>query len=213
MVMKKILIALVFAITAIGAGFAQDYSDIEGFSDFMASGESSSGIGLRAGVYGGFQPTIGGLSEFVFGTMGGGVGVEYDIITIPDTDIAVGASVHAGANIGFIKSDLISSLVNVQAFGGAYVRIPIGMSGFIIQPGLEYGITANFPKVNEEYPGNELKSCYWDQTVQAAVSVRYSPAALDGLLEFEAAPVYTLCTEKSEVLHYIGVRIGVMVNF
>lgn len=209
--MKKFIVALLLCVASASFCFGQsDYSGIEGFDDFYSSNGDK--IGLRVGAYGGFQPVLGGLADYVSVSLGGGISGEYDIITFSDINITAGASAHVGGNVGLLKTDLVSSLFNMQVLAGAYVRVPILDTGFYVQPEIDYGITANFPKVNPEYAGNTLKNCYLDQTIQLALGVRYNPSFADGMLEFEVTPVYTLCTEKGNMLHYVGARVGVMMS-
>jgi len=182
--------------------FAQD-ADLE-FEAAESSSESS--LTMRAGIYFGYTPVIGQMKEVTSGNIGGGAVFEADFLPF------LGAGITAGGNFNPLSTDKLSSLWNLQCSAKIYGRFEL-FSGFFIQPELAYGVFAYFPKKAPDSYG-KLDSCYADQFVQLAASVRYSPEALmNGLMEFELCPYYILSPEAGNINHFAGGRIGILFNF
>lgn len=171
---------------------------------------------IRAGVNIGFEPALGDLSEFVFSTIGGGASVEVGIPLFPSVDNFLlnnfGVSFRTAFNGAIMKDTNIESLFNMRFILGAYTRIPVGDLVTIV-PEIGYGVAVNFPGVRNNNAGI-VKSCYADQIIEVGVGVRFAHEnLLNGNLEFEFTPTYTLCPEENNAAHYLGVRIGALYRF
>ena len=173
---------------------------------------------MKVGVYGSMTPALGELGNYVSSSLGGGVAFEMgmplyigeDAPEIMNIFKRFGFSAHVSGNSNPVKNDLLSSMWNLQATLGIYVRLDLPVSGLAVVPEVDYGMIMNFPKANPAY-GNTLASLYVDQLVQFGIGIRYAPPSLlDRKLEFEVAPTYTLCTEKGNMLQYAGGRVGVL---
>lgn len=169
---------------------------------------------LEVRVGGNFQftPVLGELSDYVSSSIGGGIKAEIDLPVYISDVLEIGVPVNAGFGGNPIKNDLLKSMFNIQFSSGIYGRIMLFDDNFIIQPELDYGMVLTLPTVNKTYP-NELDSVYADQSIQFVLGFRYAPQAIDfGMLEFELAPLYTLCLENNNLVHYLGGRLGVMIR-
>lgn len=171
---------------------------------------NDSNKGIRVGADVKWQPVLGELSNYVSSSIGGGIVAEFDLPVLDVENIVLGIPVHADFGVNPVKSELLKSMMNAQISSGIYGRFLLLDNEFIIQPELNYGISMVFPSVVPGN-GNELDAIYVDQMLQFSLGFRYAPKAInDGFMEFELAPVYTLCLENANVVQAVGGRLGVL---
>ena len=195
-------------------------TDLENTAEENKTSSAAFGLtSLRAGIFGSYTPAIGSLSDYVSSGIGGGLSLECDFPLKagenPSGLVKIlklfGFSFRASGNINPVKVETLSSMWNAQASLGLYARLPLFVEGLYFQPELDYGVVMNFPSLNPAYPDNELSAMYIDQLIQLGLGIRYSnEKILNGRLEFEFAPTYTFCAEKSYSVNYIGGRLGVI---
>lgn len=203
--MKKFF-TLIFVVLLTSQVFAQ--TEVEKKPSFIKD--------VRVGVNAGFEPALGDLSEFVFSTIGGGASVEVGIPLFPKINNFLlnnfGVSFRTAFNGAIMKDTNIASLFNMRFILGVYTRIPLGNVVTLV-PEIGYGIAVNFPGLKNKDAGI-VQPCYADQVIQVGVGVRFAhEKLLNGNLEFEITPTYTLCPETNNAAHYLGARIGALYRF
>lgn len=193
--MRKIFGIILAVLLFTSAGYSQK---INGEFEFRLGGNFQ------------YMPVLGELSNYSSSSIGGGVKAEFDLPVFISDIFEIGIPVNASFGANLLKTDLLKSMMNMQFTSGFYGRFTLLYGNLIIQPELDYGLALTLPKVNPLYP-NEMASVYADQSFQVVVGFRYAPEEIDfGLMEFELAPVYTLCIENKKLVHYIGGKVGVM---
>ncbi len=197
--MKKFLLISFLALAVSGMLYAETSDN--------SSGES----GLSLGAFVEYQPAMGPLADYVEASFGGGVVVEYILPFLSNDGFSLGISGHVSGNVNPVSSELLSFMWNIKGAAGIFAKIHLGQTAFYLVPEVSYGAVINFPTTNPKYE-NELAAMYVDQMIQVAAGIRFNPSFLGGKLEFEAAPVYTLCTEQTEMVHYLGARVGFLIK-
>ncbi|MCQ2241107.1 hypothetical protein [Treponema sp.] len=219
--MKKILALIITFSISLGLVFAQEAQDVNAAD--TENNEKYLGFinDMRAGAFFNFEPAAGELSEFVFSSIGGGTSFEAGIpLPLFSQNTVIhgllenfGASFRMTFDGGIMKGTSIDSLFTMRYTLGAYTRIPLPWNMFSIVPEIDYGLVFNFPKasgVGAKY----VESVYVDQILQLGAGVRFShPEMLNGNLEFEFTPTYSLSPESGSSVHYIGFRLGVLYKF
>lgn len=166
---------------------------------------------MRVGAFFNFEPAAGDLSEFVKSSIGGGASFEAGI-PLPFLE-NFGLTFRMTFDGGIMKDSSLDSLFSMRYTFGAYTRIPFAGNMFAVVPEINYGLLLNLPKVSGN--GSEsLKNVYVDQLLQFGAGLRFShPDMLNGKLEFEFTPTYSLSPELGSLIHYIGFRAGALYRF
>ncbi|MBQ0051980.1 MAG: hypothetical protein KBT11_07950 [Treponema sp.] len=219
--MKKILALILTFSIFLGFGFAQETQGT------TAAKSESNGkyLGLikdmRAGAFFNFEPAAGDLREFVSSTIGGGASFEAGIPLPLFGEIPFvhgllenfGASFRMAFDGGIMKDTHIDSIFSMRYTLGAYTRIPLPGNLFTIVPEFDYGFAVNLPKASGD-GSKYVNSVYVDQIMQFGAGVRFShPRMVNGDLEFEFTPTYSLSPESTSSVHYIGFRLGALYKF
>lgn len=216
--MKKILALILTLSISLGFAFAQDAKAEEVASNGKYLGFIKD---MRAGAFFNFEPAAGGLHEFVFSTIGGGASFEAGVpLTTYEDETFInnilnnfGLSFRMAFDGGLMKETNITSLFSMRYMAGVYTRIPLPGDMFSIVPEIGYGIVFNFPKATGD-GAQYVKKLYVDQVLQFGAGVRFShPQMVNGNLEFEFTPTYTLSPEFVSPVHYIGFRLGASYKF
>ena len=164
----------------------------------------------RVGGYLSYEPVLGALHQFVACSLGGGATYELGIPLLQIFEI--GPIVHLTVNDNIVTDERLASMVNLKFDIGCFFRIEFGKTGFALSPELDYGILVYFPKVSEGYTNSTgISSAYVDQLIQIGLGLRYShEKILNGNLEFDLTPTYSLSPEKHDLIHYLGFRLGAL---
>lgn len=219
--MKKILALILTFSISFGFCFAQEAQDINA-SESENNGKYLGFIkDMRAGAFLNFEPAAGDLSEFVMSSIGGGASFEAGI-PLPlfsHNSLIHGLLENFGTSFkmtfdgGIMKDTIMNSLFSMRYTLGAYTRIPLTGNMFSIVPEINYGLVLNFPKVSGDN-AKYVKNVYVDQVLQFGAGVRFSHSnMLNGNLEFEFTPTYSLSPELGSSVHYIGFRFGALYKF
>ena len=199
------LISMLFFVSVLSFANGQQSSQ----QQTQSQGEALT-LSHRVGGYASYEPTIGSLSKFVSCSVGGGFEYElgFPILKI----FEIGAITHVGINGNPLTDDRLTFLMNLKADIGCFFRIPLGKSGFVFTPEIDYGILVYFPKANPEYSNSEIiQGAYVDQLVQVGLGFRYMhEKILNGNLEFEITPTYLFSPEQEASIHFIGFRAGAL---
>lgn len=186
------------------------------FATFILSAVSSTALfaqkfDMRVGGSFIFEKALGDINDFADFSMGGEVVLQTGLPILENLDL--GVSLRASFNKCLMKDTEVEALTDMRFSLGAYTILPFADGKFNIVPEIGYGVVMNYPKVTGSLVGN-VKDKYIDQMVQAAIGLRFaSPNLLDGRLEFELAPTYTMCFEKGAFVQYAGGRVGVLFKF
>lgn len=208
--MKKILALLLTFSISFGICCAQEAEDVN-----TAESENGKYLGfikdMSAGAFFNFEPAAGELSEFVMSSIGGGVSFEAGI-PLPFLE-NFGVSFRMTFDGGIMNDPIIDSLFSMRYTIGAYTKIPLPGNMFSIVPEIDYGLVFYFPEASGDV-AKYLKNVYVDQILQLGAGIRFShPVILNGNLEFEFTPTYSLSPESGSSVHHIGFRIGVLYKF
>ncbi|MBO5137485.1 MAG: hypothetical protein J6B81_03190 [Spirochaetaceae bacterium] len=156
---------------------------------------------LELSLYGVNRWAAGDMAEHMLCTAGGGFAVEWKLPILP----ILGVSGRAEGQAALGVEEDIENWWNATFMAGAFVNLPLG-SAIILRPELSYGVMLHMVKS----PSRDIDGVFADQIIQIAASLRISPQAMKGKgLSIELAPMYTLLTEKTAALHYVGLRAGV----
>lgn len=194
--MKRILITLLMLMgLCAGSAFAREY-------DFPGT--------LHVGLAAEYQPVFGDFKDYITGSMGAGLSVEFDLPS--DSFSRLGISAHGSYNINPVSNEKLEQMTSAKASLGIYGRIALGSLRFYFVPELNAGVIAYFPEAKSNYSG-QLEKMYLDTCVQAGLGFRIVPGWMNFRLEFEVTPLYTFAMEQSEFTHYAGGRVGVLFKF
>ena len=153
------------------------------------------------GIYGKAGLPLGDYSKFVAANAGGGMGVELDPIFVPN----LGISFHADFYAGFPKDDRIRSIWDFALYGGIWYRLNWGSLAF--QPELNYGICIHRVAIEPGWHGPEGANV--DQMLQLAPALRWTPGKkFNNTAAIDIAPYYTMIFEQTNLIHQLGLRIG-----
>lgn len=192
--MKKILLALILVFFSINI-FANEMAE-----EALVSEDRD---GIELSTYFTNRYALGDMAKFAAADLGAGFAVEYDFPFLP----VMGVSGRAGV-VGVIpKSPRPSGWTAVSFTGGVFANLPL--TDFLtFRPELAYGAIINMLKIDG------IKNVFVDQLIQVAVSFRIAPELFKKSgFSIEVAPVYSLQTEKNDVLNYLGFRAGVNYRF
>ena len=156
---------------------------------------------LELSLYGVNRWAAGDMAEHMLCTAGGGFAVEWKLPILP----ILGVSGRAEGQAALGVEEGIENWWNATFMAGAFVNLPLG-SAIILRPELSYGVMLHMVKS----PSRDIDGVFTDQIIQIAASLRINPQAMKAKgLSIELAPMYTLLTEKTAALHYVGLRAGV----
>ena len=94
--------------------------------------------------------------------------------------------------------------MNVAFTAGLYLNLPLGET-FILRPELGYGVQLHIV----DSTNKNLAGIFADQIIQFSGTVKFAPKPLQSKgFSFDVAPLYTILTEKTAALHYLGFRLG-----
>lgn len=219
--MKKILSLILTFTISLGFVFAQE-------TQSAAAAESKNNgkyLGfikdMRAGAFFNFEPAAGDLQDFVSSTIGGGASFEAGIPLPFGSENSVilgllenfGASFRVAFDKGIMKDTSIDSIFSMRYTAGAYTRIFIPGNMFSIVPEIDYGFVFNLPKASG-ISSRYVKGFYVDQILQFGAGLRFShPEMVNGNLEFDFTPTYSISPESGSSVHYIGFRLGASYKF
>ena len=190
--MKKLLVSAFLLFSAVTI-FAQENQE---------SNEKSIWNSFDAGAYIVNGYAAGPLADYITGTLGMGIAVDYKT-PLPFLGVRGTFDVEGG----FVKRSDIDSLCNVSLGGGAWAEFPyeVGGATLSVRPEFDYGLIFEFISSSK----SNVKSSYVDQFFELACVVRYAPLKLQDLgLNFEAAPFFKFCPQDENVANYIGIRLG-----
>ena len=156
---------------------------------------------LELSLYGVNRWAAGDMAEHMLCTAGGGFAVEWKLPILP----ILGVSGRAEGQAALGVEEGIENWWNATFMAGAFVNLPLG-SAIILRPELSYGVMLHMVKS----PSRDIDGVFTDQIIQIAASLRINPQAMKAKgLSIELAPMYTLLTEKTAAVHYMGLRAGV----
>lgn len=219
--MKKILSLILIFTVSLGFVFAQE-------THSTAASESKNNekyLGfikdMRAGAFFNYEPAAGELQDFVYSTIGGGASFEAGIPLPFGSENSVllgllenfGASFRVAFDKGVMKDTSIDSIFSMRYTAGAYTRIFIPGNMFSVVPEIDYGLVFNLPNasgISSKY----VSGVYVDQILQFGAGLRFShPEMVNGNLEFDFTPTYSMSPESGSSVHYIGFRLGASYKF
>lgn len=156
---------------------------------------------LELSLYGVNRWAAGDMAEHMICTAGGGFAVEWKLPILP----ILGVSGRAEGQAALGVEEGIENWWNATFMAGAFVNLPLG-SAVTLRPELSYGVMLHMVKS----PSRDIDGVFADQIIQIAASLRISPQVMKAKgLSIELAPMYTLLTEKTAAVHYMGLRAGV----
>ena len=152
-------------------------------------------------LYGKAGLPFGDYTTYVSANAGGEVGVELDPFFLPN----MGTSLHADFQANFLKDDRIKSILDISFYGGIWYRLNWG--SFAFQPELNYGVCIHKVTMAPGWRGPEDMNL--DQMLQLAPAFRWTPGAkYNSTTAVILAPCYTMIFESSNLIHQLGLRIG-----
>ena len=152
-------------------------------------------------LYGKASLPFGEYTKYVSVNVGGGIGAELDPFFVPN----LGTSLHADFQAGILKDKRIKSIWDLSFYGGIWYRLNWG--SFAFQPELNYGVCIHKVTMTPGWYGPEDMNL--DQMLQFAPAFRWTPGAkLNSTTAIDIAPCYTLLFEKDNLIHQLGLRIG-----
>lgn len=161
---------------------------------------------ISVNLYGKATLPFGNYSNYVATNLGGGVGAEFGDLLIPN----LGLSVHADFLAGVLKDDRVQSMWNMAFYGGVWYRFQWGDYAF--QPEFNYGINLHSVTMDPLWRGPENVNV--DQMIQFVPAFRWTPRSNNhGKASLDVAPFYTMIFEKSNLIHQIGLKLGIVYLF
>lgn len=179
--MCKILVAILFALVLAHPVMAKDSN-------------------VDISLYSVTRFSVGKLAKYSSCSLGGGIAAEGTFSFFPL--LGISGRAEFAPMIG-LHAD-IKSWMNAAFTAGLYLNFPLGKT-FILRPELGYGVQLHIvDSINKNLAG-----IYADQIIQFSGTVKIAPKPLQAKgFSFDVAPLYTLLTEKTAVLHYLGFRLG-----
>lgn len=159
------------------------------------------------------QFPLGDYSDFALMNLGGSLAGEYTMPFELGSNIDLGLTLRAEFAHVFPKNDTpLKSDEELRAFGAVWVRIPfmLGSQFFAFQPEVGGGLSTFFSKY--EVSGTQKSGTYVSPLINAALSLRWIPKAMQKL-ELEAAPLFTIVPEKRKSTMMLGLRLGAVWHF
>lgn len=157
---------------------------------------------LWIGAYGQGHIPIGAYSKHMALLYGGGLMLEYQATRLKR--LCLGAQLQA---LRFVpESDsLVQPGWSLAVLLGVHLPLEAG-SRLTVQPGVSYGLWLHLIEATADARENLPQSEYLDQVLQLTVAMRWSfqRSMLD------IAPTYTVLTQRSSVVHFPGVRVGLI---
>jgi len=178
----KILVAILFALVLAHPVMAEDSN-------------------VDISLYSVTRFSVGELAKYSSCSLGGGIAVEWKLPILP----ILGVSGRAEGQAALGVEEGIENWWNATFMAGAFVNLPLG-SAVTLRPEFSYGVMLHMVKS----PSRDIDGVFADQIIQIAASLRISPQVMKAKgLSIELAPMYTLLTEKTAAVHYMGLRAGV----
>lgn len=152
-------------------------------------------------MYGKACLPFGEYTNYVSASAGAGIGVELDPFFVPN----LGTSLHADFQANFLKDKRIQSIWDFAFYGGIWYRLNWG--SFAFQPEVNYGVCIHKVTMVPGWKGPEGMNL--DQMLQIAPAFRWTPGAkFNSTTAIDIAPCYTIIFENANLIHQLGLRIG-----
>lgn len=220
--MKRFFTTLIFFLFFSISLFCEEGISVANESEGLE--ESSFSLPLKVGGYFDFNPVLGKLTNYFGINMGGGIAVEYNLPISVSEDLSLGfllenLGISGRFSIGnYTRKNKtespFTSMLNLRFQAGVFTVIPISNFGLSFVPDISLGAILNMPKLNPEYNNSLPKNIYCDMLMTISLGGRYANEnLLEGKLEFELSPEYSIAFEKGNTLHYLGFRFGILYNF
>lgn len=187
--MKKIFVAFFATLLMGSAVFAEDAELV-----------------VRVGAFGQGNVIINGHGDDATADVGGGIGFEFGMPFYIAGKFQNGLGIHVSFDPLVGVKDPVTGGMDFDALFGYWVRFPIGLSDFAIQPEINYGLISKELKSDDPSVADRT-----DQKLTVGLSMRWNPLDFaGGKLEFEFTPEFGIETFKSPNSIYLGARLGVL---
>lgn len=175
-----------------------------------AQESSSDELGLRIGAFGFGQLPANEYSESIDGLLGGGVTIGYPFPAKIGNN-QFGISFHIQGGYLFAQGGKADDGWDALVMTNLWFRIGLP-AGFALVPELGYGVDVRHVDVKPAYE-TLPSTVYADQLVEAALSLRWGPPALNGRLEFELTPQFLFNPFNDGMTILGGLRLGFVYAF